>query len=81
MGRKRPRAAGGVKALFLHLTCIHWEPVMCRDLRYKNTQEFMAYLRADTEHKCTVTHGDEYSEEVVRGNVLSIKAYLLTLTM
>ena len=54
---------------------------MCRDLRYKNTQEFMAYLRADTEHKCTVTHGDEYSEEVVRGNVLSIKAYLLTLTM
>ncbi|XP_042786818.1 cAMP-dependent protein kinase inhibitor gamma isoform X1 [Panthera tigris] len=35
MGRKRPRAAGGVKALFLHLTCIHWEPVMCRDLRAK----------------------------------------------
>ncbi|XP_048956446.1 cAMP-dependent protein kinase inhibitor gamma isoform X1 [Canis lupus dingo] len=33
MGRKRPTAAGAVKALFLHLTCIYWEPIICRDRR------------------------------------------------
>ncbi|XP_022265176.1 cAMP-dependent protein kinase inhibitor gamma isoform X3 [Canis lupus familiaris] len=33
MGRKRPTAAGAVKALFLHFTCIYWEPIICRDRR------------------------------------------------